>query len=282
MVVPEDIQPGIYQGITNAAYHSGPGISSSVLKTMDKSPAHCYAKHFDPNRGPEERSPALIFGDAAHRYMLEIEDFESEFLVLDEGVTRQQKAAREIIDAEDRTVLTFNEFQQISDMREALYAHPMAAAAFTGGVVEASGYWVDAATGHLCKYRPDYRTDHYIADYKTTVDCSPVGFARDAARFGYHQSAAWYLDGDRVLTGSGHDRFIFVVQEKEPPYLVEVYSICSRSLTVGRKKNRIAMDRIAQCKERGSWPGLTHEGVQAISVPFWEMRSHLDEDELYG
>ncbi len=61
------MKPGIYPNIENEAYHRGPGISSSELKTIIKSPMHY--KYLSENPRPQTANMAL--GTAAHALILE-------------------------------------------------------------------------------------------------------------------------------------------------------------------------------------------------------------------
>ena len=63
--------------ISNKEYRQMEGISSTELKKLMKSPAHY--KHWKDN--PQEDTPALLFGRAAHKYILETYDFYNEFAV---------------------------------------------------------------------------------------------------------------------------------------------------------------------------------------------------------
>ena len=63
--------------MTNKEYREHEGISRSELFKIAKSPLHFkYALDH-----PEEKTPALIFGGAAHKYILEMGDFDKEYAV---------------------------------------------------------------------------------------------------------------------------------------------------------------------------------------------------------
>lgn len=63
--------------ISNKAYHASEGVSSTDLKHIMKSPAHY--RYWKDN--PVEDTSALLFGRAVHKYVLEKDDFYSEFAV---------------------------------------------------------------------------------------------------------------------------------------------------------------------------------------------------------
>jgi hypothetical protein len=52
-------------------------------------------------------------------------------------------------------------------------------------------------------------------DYKTADHANPAAFAKSALDYGYHQQAAWYLDGLRELGISDDAAFLFIVQSED-------------------------------------------------------------------
>lgn len=73
------MKPGIYDGISNADYHGGPGISVSGLKLIaERSPLHFKASRDakqNADQGEEKESAALRIGTAFHMLMLEPAEF---------------------------------------------------------------------------------------------------------------------------------------------------------------------------------------------------------------
>jgi exodeoxyribonuclease VIII len=72
------LKPGIYEGLSNADYHGGPGVSKSILDLVRRSPAHAKSAKDTP---PSERktTPAQAIGTAFHALVLEPKLFVSEF-----------------------------------------------------------------------------------------------------------------------------------------------------------------------------------------------------------
>lgn len=67
------MKPGVYEGIPNAEYHGGPGISKSGLDLVHRSPMHYNAVvTADNDRTP---TPAQEIGTAVHMAILEPEEF---------------------------------------------------------------------------------------------------------------------------------------------------------------------------------------------------------------
>lgn len=107
-----------------------------------------------------------------------------------------------------------------------------------------------------------------VADYKTAASAAAGAFSRSAANYGYHQQAAWYLDGIRVLLGVEDPAFVFVVQERDAPYLVNVIELDDTALTIGRDRNRTAIAKFNECTDNNRWPGYSDE-VQLVGLPRW-------------
>ncbi|MDX5979577.1 PD-(D/E)XK nuclease-like domain-containing protein [Vreelandella alkaliphila] len=107
-------EPGIYEGLTNAEYHAGPGVSKSGLDLVDKNPAtYRYVKDT-----PEERTetPDMRIGSALHAAVLEPELFVTEYC---RGLRRQD--APEAVDDREELVAMVEKLNQ-----ERIDAHPHA------------------------------------------------------------------------------------------------------------------------------------------------------------
>lgn len=189
---------------------------------------------------------------------------------------------------EGLTVLSAGDYRELLAMAASVRAHPMANALLTScdvAAAEASVYWVDPITGELCRCRPDFwRGDGVIVDLKTTIDASPEGFAKSLAKWRYHVQAAWYLDGMRVAYDRGEfpaewDKpraFTFIAVEKTAPYAVATYTVDAESLELGRDEYRRNLDKLAECRRTGVWPGYG-DTLQKIGVPQWYLHRHVND-----
>lgn len=73
------MQPGIYRGLPNHAYHGGPGISKSGLDLIRKSPAHYRAVVTAANDNERKPTAAQFLGTALHSLVLEPGEFAKEY-----------------------------------------------------------------------------------------------------------------------------------------------------------------------------------------------------------
>ena len=154
-------------------YDQIPAVRRSDLWEIRKSPAHyLYAVTH-----PKEPTPALLFGTAAHKYILEPDDFWNVF-ILAPDVDRRTKAGKEtwalfLEEAEGKTAISESDLQTIKEMDMAIMNNPTAKALLKTGIHETPIEWKDSRTGEECKCRPDCITDYkerrYIVDYKTTT-----------------------------------------------------------------------------------------------------------------
>jgi hypothetical protein len=267
-------EPGIYT-IPDDVYHADPvpggSLSHSGARLLLDAPAK-----FHHQRGRTQHKRVFDFGRAAHALVLGIG---APIVAVDAPDWRTNKAkdARDAARAAGHTPLLAFEFAIVEEMAAQLRRHPIAAALLAVGTAEQSMFWIDPVTGVWLRSRLDWlpaatarRT--IIPDYKTAADASTATFSRAVAQFGYHQQAAWYLDGHRTLTGSDA-AFVFIVQERDAPYLVNVCELDSQALEIGAARNRRAIDLYRECAVTGRWPGYGDE-VNLVSVPRWAQIEH--------
>ena len=240
-------------------YNALPGIRRSDLWAMRQTPMHF--KYRIEN--PEDPTPSLIFGQAAHKYILEPETFFDEFEVVPK-VDRRRKEGKEIIRAfeqlnEGKTFITAEEMQQIYRMSAALKKNDTVRELFSGDYrTEVPYTWVDPETGERCKVKIDLLTEQngmpVIVDYKTTASCADGAFERSARKYGYHFQAGMYTEGVRRCSLEDRE-FIFIAQEKDPPYAVRVYWCDTDFVERGMEIFHSLLEEYHECKQNNDWPG---------------------------
>jgi hypothetical protein len=112
-----------------------------------------------------------------------------------------------------------------------------------------------------------------IVDYKTANSVAPGAIRKAVHNYGYHQQDAWYIDAVRALDLLRDAVFLFVFQQKEPPYLITVAQLDAKATEIGRDLNRQALERFRDCQQSGVWPGYSTD-VELISLPGWAVRQH--------
>lgn len=254
--------------MTNREYREHEGISRSELFTIySKTPFHY--KYETENKA--EPSNAMIFGSAAHKYILEKEDFEKEFAVcpICDRRTSVGKAIYNdfLTESEGKVVITQEDYSKIVEMSKAIDLNPFAREFLTGDC-EQSFFWTDEDTGEVCKVRPDCITEvqgkKYIVDYKTTDSCADGHFERSCKKYGYKMQAGMYREGLFMKTFEDYG-FVFVAQEKTAPYAVRVYICSEEFMNEGVEQFQEALAIYTECKKSGNWYG--YESFYGVTTP---------------
>lgn len=289
--------------ISNAEYRSREGISSSELKKLIKSPMHY--KYWKDN--PENTdTPNLLFGRAAHKYILETYDFFNEFEIArdfkygskaDKEETQKficQKAIevgkgdewdefiktnpkkedvvafyRSLIVGKD--IITQEQFEQIEEMQKVMLATPFVSK-LINGEHEISYFWTDEDTELKCKCRPDSINHRLkiVVDYKTCDNAETQRFMKQSIDLGYDLQASYYLDG--VKANTGHDYiFVFIAQEKKAPYAVNILQADDIFIRSGREVYKSMLQTYKDCNESGVWYGYmgAESQINSLGVPKW-------------
>lgn len=273
---PQSMEPGIYPGIENDAYHAGPGISKSGLWTIYKqSPAHY-------RFAEREEKPAFDLGTACHFAILEPEKFEGAVMKgpKDRRGNNWKDAQAEAANTK-RLLLTEGDYEAALTIRDAVHADAWLNALIVSphSEIEHSAYWIDEETGALCRSRPDlYRTDlKVMVDVKSTLSAHPDDFARSVVNYGYHAQEAWYSDGHRA-NGREVEGFVFLAWEKKTPFVTARYELPPSIVAEGRAICRKALARYAECHRADHWPGYSNE-ISELSFKRWSYQETTPEVE---
>lgn len=270
--------PGVYQ-LDAATYHADPVAGGSLSSSGARKllPPSCPARfRYELDHPPAPREHFNL-GHAAHRLVLG----DGPELVVVDADSWRTKAARQARDeahAAGLVPLLAGDYDVVQAMADAIRAHPVAGRLFApdAGTPEQALIWQDGPSGiwrralldWLPTPTPGRRT--ILLDYKTAASGDPDTLARAVHTYGYHQQAAWYLDGARSL-GLADDEaaFLFVCQEKAPPYLVTIAELDITALRIGDLINRRALNVYAACVEADRWPGYAGDEIAHLSLPPW-------------
>lgn len=270
------IEPGVYQNIPDTEYHAAKDIlsSSGARRLITSTPR----KFYEEMTTERPYNPAFEIGHAAHTLMLTVGD-PFEVVDADSWRTKDAKAARDAALQAGKTPLLAKEYAQVRAMADAILEHPVAGELFTRNdtVMEQSLYWTDEQTGVACRARPDLAVNDWslIVDYKTTVSADPKEFAKSIAKYGYHQQQAWYCEAVETLTGV-RPEFVFVCQEKTPPYEVSLIQLDADAVRIGGRLNEDARSIYAACMDSGVWPSYP-TSMQVVGLPAWALRQAEQE-----
>lgn len=267
-------------------YNEAEGIRRSDLWKMQESPEKF--KYFSEH--PIEQTPAMAFGSACHKMILEPDEFGNEYCVAPQvdKRTKEGKAMWEAFVAENagKTVLTSDDMVVMAEMEAALERCPLANKLIRGkGESEVSFFWTDRETGEKCKAKLDrlvkYNRRWYVVDYKTCQTAETNRFNSDIWELGYYMQAAMYTEGvQRAKKLRKRPGFLFVAQEKKAPYSINVIEVSEEVMKAGDYKFHELLDKYHQCKALDLWPGyLTGNVPNDAFVPGWAQQAMEDEYE---
>lgn len=270
-----DLPLGLVHGMDNAEYHATPALSASGLKKLARSPLHYYSATLDPIRPASAPTPAMMAGSLAHCMLLEPDAVCERYIEKPLGLdlrTKEGKAwAASVPPAFD--LVSPDQMTTARRQADAVRALPEIAELLSSGYAEASAFWVDEATGELCKCRPDWCRPVgdggcILVDLKTTVSASPSDFPRTVVNYGYALACAWYSDGFEKATGIPVRGFVFACVESDYPHAAAAYMLPDEWVDMARRKNRRLLDLYAQCKAANHWPGYP-AAIDLLQAPAW-------------
>lgn len=272
--MPDITEPGVYN-LPAEAYHGDPVAGGSLSSTGARKllPPGCPAAYAYWRMNPDPPNRTLSFGQAAHRVVLG----EGADLVVVEADNYRTKAAQEAkkeAHAAGLTPLLTAEHDVVEAMAAAIRAHPIASKLLApgSGVAEQTLVWRDgqvwrrALVDWLRHPRQGQRL--IIPDYKTTTRADSESVQKTIATYGYHVQGAWYADGARALGLAEEVVFLLVMQEKDPPYLVNVVEPDPVAMRIGHRLCQNAVALYAACTETGRWPGYSDD-VELVPLPAW-------------
>lgn len=200
-------------------YFALKAISASQIKQYDKG-AYWFWKSspFNPEKAPEKASDALAFGKLCHCMLLEPDEVEKRFMVVDFGKTRTTKKYTEAVETYlGFEVVTQDEMDRAKKMIEEIGKHPLASRIIAGATAEMPYTWTDKETGLPCKCKIDAikRTKNGIVviDYKTSSDIQSV--LNWPQKLQYPLQAEFYSQAVKEKYGEDPCEFIFIIQSNK-------------------------------------------------------------------
>ena len=271
--------------LTNGQYHGGEAVSKSQLDVLAISPAHYHYRYLS-GEYRDATTPTLEFGSMVHSYVLEFDDFFSEYCRVPADApkppTAQQVNAKKPSDDTlvsikwwadfrkenaGKKPITEQELATLHAIRGAIFANKTARKLLTEGIAESSVYFTEPETGIDCRVRPDwYSARDFIVDLKTTASAAPRAFGYSAAKYRYHVQAAMYMDAMYHSFGEYPAGFVFIAVEKEPPYVTACYLATPSMLDAGGNAYLADLRRLQECQQSGEWPAFG-DGLMDLRFP---------------
>jgi exodeoxyribonuclease VIII len=267
------------RSMPRAEYDAIDAVHWSTLKEMRKSPLHYRYRELNPL----EPTPAMLLGQGAHTAILEPLQFLRDYALF-EGERRQGKVwdAFEAANA-SKTILKRPEYDLCVAMQEAVRAHPEASKYLAAGRAEQVVTWTDEETGLPCKLRADWLCDvpglAVLIDVKSTATIDAALFGATAARMGHYAQVAMYWRGLQAAGLPMPAKLIAV--ESKPPHDVAVFDITADVLTAGTEEVRELLQKVAECRAKGKWPGR-YAAEQPLQLPAWFYADWDDAGGVFG
>ena len=270
--------------MTEETYNKRNGIRRSDLWRMEDSPEKF--KYFMEH--PPEKTQAMAFGSACHKFILEPESFLDEYAIAPEGINRKTKEGKEQWETfcnanEGKTIVNAEDMQIAAEMRTALDHCPLAKKLIHGkGETEKAFFWKDPETGEDCKIKTDrlvkYNRRWYVVDYKTCQSAETMRFNSEVWRLGYYFQAGMYTEG--VMHGKKLRKrpgFLFVAQEKKAPYSVNVIEVSEEVMNAGVAKFHELLGKYHDCNVLDNWAGYVGDVPNDCFVPTW-MEGEMEDE----
>lgn len=277
---------GIFKGQPFADYLNSEAWSSSDLRTLDAESEGCPALLKFKRDNPEDADKeCFLLGRALHSYVLEdrtewqIQPAEytnekSEIKPWNNNakVCRQWYADRAGID-----ILTQKQEDDVYAWGKAIMANEAASKLLNqDGYAEVTCIAQCPETGLWLRSRVDFLpTDApFLADIKTALDVSPVGFGKSAAALHYECQAWLYLYIYNLLAAKNglppKTDWLHIAVRKSQPHFVRCYYMEKAHLRYGEKLMRKWMAQLATCIETNEWPEYAGASeVSPLVYPDW-------------
>jgi hypothetical protein len=271
-------KPGIYT-LPEAEYHADPApvpsLSSSLCKTLlYRSPMHAWMEHprLNPAFQVEEESK-FDRGTVAHAMFLEGRDI-VHVVEADDWRKKAAQDEREKARAAGKIAILAEQYASVLAMVSAAKLawaanEDLAGIPFLNGKVEQSLFWREGAT--WLRVRPDWMSNDrkLIVDYKTTAaSAAPEDWVRTMLGCGYDIQAPFYLRGNRATGGDERAKFVFLVQECQPPYACSWIGMPPSFIAMGDAKVEHAIATWRSCMATDKWPGYPTR-ICWVDVPSW-------------
>lgn len=282
-------KPGIYHDMASADYFADPcpqpSLTQSIAKILlDQSPLHAWHAHprLNPDWRPDDPTKFDV-GNIAHKLMI---GRGKEIVVLDkfdDWRTNAAKDARETAAAEGKLAVLGKKFaladRMVKAAREQLELRGLGNL-FGDGAGEVVTAWQQ--DGYWCRQMIDWLSPDSLifCDYKTTdMSAAPHCLARMMVNAGWPIQAAMGERGLKAVDPLGYRRrFLFIVQETDKPYALNVVEMSESALTMGRKMLAMAFHIWKDCITRDRWPGYPLE-IIVPDYPGYAEASWLDREQ---
>lgn len=270
--------PSVFDNMPADVYHADPSpepsMSSGIAKILvTQSPLHAWHAH--PRLNPNyiaEMNGDFDRGSAAHALFLQGEDIMVE-CAFNDWRTNASKDARAEARAAGKLPLLSKHVGAVCAMvaiaKRAL--EDSVGCGIERFHAERTVIWNDHGIWKRARFDLEHHTRDMLLDYKTTENADPFAFARAIVPLGYDVQAAHYSDAYMAKEGiEDEPDFLFLVQEREPPYACSLVGLEPALMDLGKRKVERASKIWADCISTGKWPGYP-QNIAWVDAPAWAL-----------
>lgn len=222
--------------IPDSEYFASEGLSNSFLQKFDRSPAHGFI--------PTGPTDAMKKGTLIHKFLLDLEAFDNDYLIADIEISnRVCKAYKDIKKETTKEIILYKTFEELVAIKNAMQKAEFEGESI-GKIIENSElemaiYWGENIK---CKGKVDIlnRDMKIIFDIKKCDNA--LTFQKSINNYEYYRQAAWYLEGIQEITGENY-KFIFIPIEDKFPHGIKCYELDIEYLRAGMRENWISVQR---------------------------------------
>ena len=261
------------QRAAGSADHDGtPALSASIAHLLlTRSALHAWTAHprLNPNYQQIE-SAEFDYGRAAHSLLLEGDKSSLYVIEAADWRTKAAQEARDKARADGLTPLLARQMAKVQRMvgiAKEYIADSELADVFAAGDAEHSLAWMEGAT--QCRSRLDWLTEDrcLVLDYKTAANANPDAFTSIAVGYGYAMQEAFYRRAVAKVYGA-EPRFVFLVQEKEPPFACSLVAFDPAMQELGDRQAQYALALWGAAMANGEWRGYPSR-IAYLEPPAW-------------
>lgn len=211
----KQLEPGIYFGLDDQLYHRQKALSAHGAVNWREHPMKFWLNSpYNPDWNPPEPTPAMKAGSAAHKLLLEPDDFRNEFAVMpyDDFLLGSKQ------------LLTSADYRRIEGMVNVIRRMPELNKYFVNGFPEVTIIWDDPDTGLRQRARHDYLKPYLTLDYKTIKNLSEQSIKSKLNYEADGMQVVMYFESRLVAKAMLKDYFAAIDSEEEVEVSSPIYA----------------------------------------------------------
>ena len=260
---------------------------STLNDLLSKTPFHAWLNHpqLNPNYVSEEKA-AYDIGTAAHSLLLEGIDC-VEVIEADDWRTKAAKEARDLAYKDGKTPLLLKNYIAVKEMVRAAERQISECKELDIIDLESQGFseqtytWKESGIDYKSRLDWISKDKKLILDYKTTgISANPEDFGRSIISAGLDIQESLYRQAVKKVDGIDA-KFVFCVQETEPPYLMSFIALPPEFQAMGESKIIKGSILWQECMAANDWPAYPKR-ICYPDLPVWALNQWESKIERMG